>query len=114
MMEMKMMKTTVRSAPDGSDNEPQSLEGEAGNSKLGFCSCACPRQADLLRQPCFLDGVVQLLQALHFTALQESHLEGGYSGTDTEFYVPDLWSQAAIMAKKRAFLLNPDLFRTIF
>ena len=37
-----------------------------------------------------------------------------YSGTDTEFYVPDLWSQAAIMAINRAFLLNPDLFRTIF
>ena len=36
------------------------------------------------------------------------------SGTDTEFYVPDLRYQAAIMVKFRAFMLNPDLFWTIF
>ena len=36
------------------------------------------------------------------------------SGTDTEFFVPDHESQAAIMAKFRAFMLNPDLFRTIY
>ena len=37
-----------------------------------------------------------------------------FSGTDTEFYVPDLWSQDAIMAKNRAVLLNLDLFWTTF
>ena len=36
------------------------------------------------------------------------------SGTNTEFYVPDRGSQAAIMAKFRAFMLNPELFRTTF
>ena len=39
-----------------------------------------------------------------------------YSGTDTEFYVPDLWSQAAIMAINRAFFAEsgpfPDHFLT--
>ena len=35
-------------------------------------------------------------------------------GTTTEFCVPDHRSQAAIMAKFRAFILNPDLFRTTF
>ena len=36
------------------------------------------------------------------------------SGTNTEVYVPDHGSQAAIMAKFRAFMLNPDFFRTPF
>ena len=36
------------------------------------------------------------------------------SGTNTEFHVPDLRSQAAIMGKFRAFLLNLDFFRTTF
>ena len=36
------------------------------------------------------------------------------SGTTTEFCVPDHWSQAVIMAKFWAFMLNPDLFRTTF
>ena len=36
------------------------------------------------------------------------------SGTNTEFYVPDHGSQAAIMAKFRAFMLNPDFFLTPF
>ena len=31
------------------------------------------------------------------------------SGTTTEFHILDLLSQTAIMAKSRAFLLNPDL-----
>ena len=35
-------------------------------------------------------------------------------GTTTEFCVPDYQSQAAIMSKFRAFMLNPDLFRTTF
>ena len=35
-----------------------------------------------------------------------------FSGTNTEFYVLDHTSQAAIMAKFRAFMLNPDLYRT--
>ena len=34
--------------------------------------------------------------------------------TNTEFYVPDHGSQAAIMAKFWAFMLNMDLFRTTF
>ena len=29
-----------------------------------------------------------------------------------ELYVPDLGYQAAVMAKFRTFMLNPDLFRT--
>ena len=36
------------------------------------------------------------------------------SGTNTEFYVPDHRPQAAIMAKFRAFMLNPDFFLTPF
>ena len=36
------------------------------------------------------------------------------SGTKTEFCVPDHGSQTAIMAKFRAFMRNPDLFRTTF
>ena len=35
-------------------------------------------------------------------------------GTEIEFYVSDHRSQSAIMAKFRAFMLNPDLFRTPF
>ena len=34
------------------------------------------------------------------------------SGTNTEFYVPDHGSQAAIMAKFIAFKLNPAFFQT--
>ena len=34
------------------------------------------------------------------------------SGTNTEVYVPDHGSQAAIMAKFRAFMLNLDFFKT--
>ena len=37
-----------------------------------------------------------------------------YSGTDTEFCIPDHWVQAAVMVKIRTFKLNPDLFRTTF
>ena len=36
------------------------------------------------------------------------------SGTNTEFYVLDHGSQAAIMAKFRAFMLNLDFFLTPF
>ena len=36
------------------------------------------------------------------------------SGTNTEFYVPDHGSQAAIMAKFRAFMQNLDFFLTPF
>ena len=36
------------------------------------------------------------------------------SGTTTKFWVPDHGSRTATMAKFRAFLRNPDLFRTIF
>ena len=36
------------------------------------------------------------------------------SVTETEFCVPDHGSQMAIMAKFRAFMQNPDLFRTTF
>ena len=35
-----------------------------------------------------------------------------YSGTTTEFWIPDHWVQAAVMVKIRTFKLNPDLFRT--
>ena len=37
-----------------------------------------------------------------------------YSGTTKKFWVPDHGSRTATMAKFRAFLRNPDLFRTIF
>ena len=36
------------------------------------------------------------------------------SGTTKKFWVPDHGSRTASMAKFRAFLRNPDLFRTIF
>ena len=36
------------------------------------------------------------------------------SGTTTEFCVPDHGSRTFIMAKFRAFMQNPDLFRTTF
>ena len=36
------------------------------------------------------------------------------SGTTKKFWVPDHGSRTATMAKFRAFLRNPDLFRTIF
>ena len=36
------------------------------------------------------------------------------SGTNTEVYVPDHGSQAAIMAKFRAFMQNQDFFLTPF
>ena len=37
-----------------------------------------------------------------------------FSGTNTEFCIPDHWVQAAVMVKIRTFKLNPDLFRTAF
>ena len=37
-----------------------------------------------------------------------------YSGTTTEFCIPDHCVQAAVMVKIRTFKLNPDLFRTTF
>ena len=37
-----------------------------------------------------------------------------FSGTKTEFCVPDHGSRTVIMAKFRAFMQNPDLFRTTF
>ena len=37
-----------------------------------------------------------------------------YSGTTAEFCVPDHRTQAAIMVKFRAFMLNPDLFWNTF
>jgi len=44
----------------------------------------------------------------------ERIIETIYSGTDTEFCIPDHWVQAAVMVKIRTFKLNPDLFRTTF
>ena len=37
-----------------------------------------------------------------------------FSVTENEFCIPDQGSRTAIMAKFRAFMQNPDLFRTIF
>ena len=37
-----------------------------------------------------------------------------FSVTETEFCIPDHGSQTALMAKFRAFMRNPDLFRTTF
>ena len=37
-----------------------------------------------------------------------------FSVTETKFYIPDHGSRTAIMAKFRAFMRNPDLFRTTF
>ena len=48
------------------------------------------------------------------TDFLQAYADSLLSGTDTEFYIPDLRSQAAVMVKIRTFKLDPDLFRTTF
>ena len=50
----------------------------------------------------------------HWNPQVRNQLASTFSGTTTEFCVPDHRSQAAIMVKFRAVMPNPDLFRTIF
>ena len=79
-----------------------------------FCACEMALLMPKISKPPFQKKCSPKTCIPHLQAALTIESTFIYSVTKTEVCVPDHGSRTAIMAKFRAFMQNPDLFRTTF